>query len=380
MKLLHLLILSAFMMTACGSKPQDLVTLWQEALNKGDVDTALSYLASDAMVTVISPLSEGDGNYNGHAEIRVLYETMVVARGVTRLSACTTEGEAVTCFDTYTDDRLKSISVDQIEGSWVAVVRDGKIQTYSFTISPESLAKFPPPPPTEVRVTTADIIIGKWQGKSGSHVILHDFRANGMLIVSVTGMYVVGKGQYWFEDDLLKMNEREGDCANMLGVYEVYATYKGDRPVKLRFVMVGEDACSTRRNTLAEGLLAIPPAPTPTAPAVSEMRITLVEKLLGTWRGQNGSYEVLHNFKTDGTLIVHVSGVGDIGSGPYQFEDDQLRFEDSSGDCEGIVAHYEVYGTYKSDQLTQLRYLLVGEDACVNRRKTLDGNTLVPNP
>jgi hypothetical protein len=212
-----------------------------------------------------------------------------------------------------------------------------------------------------------------------SYTLPHEFRADGLLIVSITGKYVISKGKYWFEDGLLKMNDREGDCADLPGVYEAYATYEGDRPVKLRFVPVGEDACADRRNTLAGGLLAVPPAPTPTAAAVSERRITAAETLVGVWKGKSGDYAVLHYFNVDGTMKIYVSGVGDIGSGPYVFENDLLKFQDTTGDCEGVVATYEVYGIYENDKLIQLRFVLIGDDACADRRKTLDGRSLSPN-
>lgn len=242
-----------------------------------------------------------------------------------------------------------------------------------------------PPPPTEppvqeIRITSADEIVGKWEGKYLSYTLPHEFRADGLLIVSITGKYVISKGKYWFEDGLLKMNDREGDCADMLGVYEVYATYEGDRPTKLRFVLVGEDACESRKNTLAGGLLAVPPAPTPAAVLPSETRITAAEKLVGVWKGQSGGYTVLHKFQVDGTCVVNVSGVGVIGRGPYVFENDLLKFQDTLGDCEGIVATYEVYGIYTDGQLTGLRFVLVGDDACADRRRTLDGRTLTLNP
>lgn len=126
-----------------------------------------------------------------------------------------------------------------------------------------------------------------------------------------------------------------------------------------------------------ETVPTVPPAPT--EPPVQETRITSAETLVGIWKVQSGGYTVLHYFNADGTMKVYVSGVGDIGSGPYVFENDLLKFQDTTGDCEGIVATYEVYGVYENNQLTQLRFVLVGDDACADRRKTLDGRTLNPN-
>ena len=263
MKKLTLLLLAAILLTACGPKPQDVVNAWQEAMNAGDMDKALSYLAEDAVVTII-PAMEGDGVYNGHAEIRGWYEPLLSSKGVTTLSECSLDGETLTCLDTYTDEGLKAMGVDFIEGDFVAVVREGKIQSYTLTITPESLAKFPPPPePTpepEVRLTTPDEIAGVWAAKFSEDVtILHDFRANGVVAISALGLrsgpdpskpYPIGSEPFSFEDDLLQFNDSRGDCAGMVGNYEVYGTYEGERLVQLRFVLVGEDRCMTRVKTL----------------------------------------------------------------------------------------------------------------------------------
>lgn len=259
MKKRNLFLLLALVLTACGPKPQDVVDSWAEAMNAGDMDKALSYLAEDAVVTII-PAMEGDGVYTGHEEIHGWYEPLLSSKGVTTLSECSLAGETVTCLDTYADEGLQGMGVDFLEGEFVAVVRDGKIQSYTLTITPESLAKFPPPPPTEARITTPEEIAGIWAAKFSENVtILHDFRANGVVAVSALGLrtspdpskpYPIGSDPFSFEDDLLQFNDTRGDCAGMVGKYEVYGTYEGEQLVQLRFVLVGEDRCMTRVQTL----------------------------------------------------------------------------------------------------------------------------------
>jgi ketosteroid isomerase-like protein len=126
--------------------PMSVVNTWHDALNGYDIDAALSYLADGAVITIVPPLDGGSGVYSGKEEIRGLYEGFVAANFSCALSDCQVDGETVTCIDSYTDDGLKAMGVDFIEGEWVATVRDGKIQSYTYTISAESLAKFPPPP------------------------------------------------------------------------------------------------------------------------------------------------------------------------------------------------------------------------------------------
>ena len=110
-----------------------------------DIDGALSYLADDVVVTIVSPL-EGGGVYSGKEEVRGFWEGLVAANFSCVLSDCQVDGETVTCLETYSDDDLKAAGMDFIQGEWVATVRDGKIQSYTWTISAESLAKLSPAP------------------------------------------------------------------------------------------------------------------------------------------------------------------------------------------------------------------------------------------
>jgi hypothetical protein len=246
------------LLTACGPKPQDIVDAWQQELNKGDIEAALSYLADDVVVSVSPPGPGEDGQYEGKKEVRGWYETIVAGKGAGTMSNCQADGDTFTCVSTYADEGLKSIGVDFIEGSWVAVVHDGKIQSYTFTISPESLAKFPPPPPAalaepvveEVRITTAENIVGNWMAKSGEYSVLHQFQPDGRLVVSVSGYGTIGTGPYLIEGDLLKIEDATGDCMGIVARYEVYGIYEGGELSKLRFVLDGDDACTERRNTL----------------------------------------------------------------------------------------------------------------------------------
>jgi hypothetical protein len=59
---------------------------------------------------------------------------------VTTLSDYQVDGETVTCVNTYAEDSFRSLGIDSVVGEWVAVVREGKLQSYTFTMSDESLA------------------------------------------------------------------------------------------------------------------------------------------------------------------------------------------------------------------------------------------------
>lgn len=252
MKKLTLLLFVAMLLTACSPAPQDVVNSWQSALNKGDVDAALSYLAEDATVTIIPP-AEGDGIYNGHDEIRGWYETIASGKGTGSLQDCRSDGDTFTCISTYADEGLKVLGVDFIEGNWVAVIQAGKIQSYTFTITPKSLAKFPPPPtvPVETLANSASDFIGIWwYPKAGVKV---EYKADGTF--RVYGSEAIGEldtGSYTFEAGKLTSISKTSSCVDNPATYEVYVTRQDGNPVSIRLQVLGEDTCQSRANVLAE--------------------------------------------------------------------------------------------------------------------------------
>jgi hypothetical protein len=123
--------------------PMSVINAWQDAMNANDADTALGFLADDAFIKLVPPPVEGhDGVFSGKEAIREWWEGLYALNGESSLSECQVEGGTVTCMLRYSDDSLKSIGVDYIDNEFVVIVRDGKIQTYTATMTDESLAAF----------------------------------------------------------------------------------------------------------------------------------------------------------------------------------------------------------------------------------------------
>jgi len=162
---------------AQAADPLSIANAWNDALNAGDIDTALSYLADDAVLTFIPPTPGTTGVLTGKEQIRGWYEAIVAAHGFATLSDCKLDGETLTCTDTYTDDDFKAMGVGSIVAEWVAVVREGKIQSYTFTMSAESLAKLSPPPATLAQT-----------GGAGAAAVLPLWLGLGGLLVGVGGL------------------------------------------------------------------------------------------------------------------------------------------------------------------------------------------------
>lgn len=273
MKKLTLLLFVAILLTACQpaathqptanppteppASPQDIANSWQEALNHGDIDAALSYLAEGATLNIVPPGPDGDGVYTGHAEIRGWYESLTAGKGITTLSNCQVDGGTITCLDTYADEGLKSLGVDFIEGEWVAAIHDGKIQSYTFTMTPESLAKFPPPPTEpaavvvlspEAPINSDEDVIGIWGIRWQGDPYRLEFQADGFYRVGTKeDRTALAQSKYAVEGNQLHFLSQDDSIA---ASYEVYVTKQDGKPVLLRFVLVGEDPDANRKESL----------------------------------------------------------------------------------------------------------------------------------
>jgi ketosteroid isomerase-like protein len=141
------------------SDPLSVVNAWVAALNAGDIDGALSYVADDAVVTIVPPAPGTSGVFTGNEEIRGWYETIVGENGVTTLSDCQVDGETVTCVNIYAADSITAMGLDSLVAEWVAVVRDGKFRSYSWTITEESLATLMAAMPPETMAETGGTVV-----------------------------------------------------------------------------------------------------------------------------------------------------------------------------------------------------------------------------
>ena len=113
-----------------------------EALNAGDVEGALAFLADDAVVQLIPPPEPaGEGVFTGKEEIRGWYEIMAEGQGFNTLSNVSVNGDQVTALIRFSDEGLKQMGVDFLDNEWAATIKDGKIQGYTATVTGESMEK-----------------------------------------------------------------------------------------------------------------------------------------------------------------------------------------------------------------------------------------------
>ena len=123
------------------------------------------------------------------------------------------------------------------------------------------------------------------------------------------------------------------------------------------------------------------PTSLPPTPAIAPENLAAsMQELAGTWKGRwSDTTSVNMKIRETGDFKVLFPDGQVISTGRFSFEDGKMNFLNSSGEasdpCTQAVT-YEVYVTRSSEYPAFLRFVLVGEDKCVDRKDYLDGKTL----
>jgi len=138
---LFLMLLLCTAVYAQGTDPADVVMALQEATQAGDIEAQLDLFADDAVYTLIPPPPGISGPLVGKDAIRARREVLPDLNAESSIEIRQVDGDTVTALSRYSDDDLRGMGVDFIEGIEEYTIQDGKISTYTWTITDESLDK-----------------------------------------------------------------------------------------------------------------------------------------------------------------------------------------------------------------------------------------------
>jgi ketosteroid isomerase-like protein len=129
--------------SATGQGPTDPAAVlrgYADAANAGDVEAALACWADDATYTVLPAALTGQSVFSGKAQLRALLEAFVAQHSRTELEDLRADGERVTARARSIMDSVRRLGTGALEATAEAIVRDGKIQSATYTFSPEAAA------------------------------------------------------------------------------------------------------------------------------------------------------------------------------------------------------------------------------------------------
>jgi hypothetical protein len=125
---------------------ESIVNSWNDSINNGDVDAALNYLDDNAVITIVPPPPGMSGVFTGKEQIRAWYEGNVAQNGFNEFVEIQVTGEKVSWTSKFGMDEWRNLGVESLEVHGDGIIVDGKFQSYTVTIPPESLDQLPPPP------------------------------------------------------------------------------------------------------------------------------------------------------------------------------------------------------------------------------------------
>ncbi|MCP4284055.1 MAG: nuclear transport factor 2 family protein [Gammaproteobacteria bacterium] len=136
-------------LNAQATTPEEVVMAMIEAESAGDIEAQVALFADDAVYSGLPPPPDMPDPIVGKEAIRARRAGIaaVNAESVTEITGV--NGNTVTTLSRYSDDDLRGMGLDFIEGTEGYVIQDGKITAYTWTMTEESLAELmavmPPP-------------------------------------------------------------------------------------------------------------------------------------------------------------------------------------------------------------------------------------------
>jgi hypothetical protein len=122
--------------------PEEMLAAMADALNAGDVDTAMALFTDDAVVKIAPALPPGSPDtYTGAEEIRAWFEELVAMNFEMRVEVLEVAGDIVTTRTSTWVDSTRQMGVAPLVATEVYTVQDGKIKGFTWTLSDESLAE-----------------------------------------------------------------------------------------------------------------------------------------------------------------------------------------------------------------------------------------------
>jgi hypothetical protein len=130
--------------TPTATLPAATVMGMTERLNAGDLEGAMAYWADDAVVYFFGLPPTGTEIYKGKEQFRPVFEENVASHLQWEVDIRSITGDEVNARAKTWHDFTRQLGVAPLEATEVYVIHDGKIVTYVWTLTEDSLARLKP--------------------------------------------------------------------------------------------------------------------------------------------------------------------------------------------------------------------------------------------
>jgi len=126
---------------AQGTDPAAVVQASVKEFKMGNLEASLAYYADDAVVKLIGVPPGQPDTYKGREQIRAWWKELVAAHFDIQVDVLRVDGDTVTTKTQTWMDQTRQLGVAPLVATEVYVVKNGKITSETWTITPESAAK-----------------------------------------------------------------------------------------------------------------------------------------------------------------------------------------------------------------------------------------------
>lgn len=112
----------------------------EKAWNEQKYDEVMNYFAPDAIFELVPPRPGTTGIYSGTSEIGNIVGQMLLGYHADSTDFMT-DGTTVSYISTVSSDMLRSLGAPTVDGTTQMTINGNQIETYTFTLSQESVAK-----------------------------------------------------------------------------------------------------------------------------------------------------------------------------------------------------------------------------------------------
>jgi hypothetical protein len=257
------LLTSPLQVVAQKTDPESVLRGIFDALSAGDVDRAMTFVAENAVSILIPPPPGSTGVIIGKDKFRERYIQYVANHEYSELSNVEVRGDEVTCSSTVSSDEFRTLGLASLNFIGYAVVRDGLLRTYTWTITRESLARLESAialetKKEEVIASKVEDLVGIWESQYMGAVAYMQFEADGTFNLASTIEKLktdpIAYGTFWFEGTVFNTKDNLAPKCS----YEVRVQKEGDRPIHLSFTVIDEPH-PPRAQDLTKGMTWVEP-------------------------------------------------------------------------------------------------------------------------
>jgi hypothetical protein len=157
-----------------ATDPAAVMLAYTDAANAQDVEAALACWADDATHTMRPAVINDQSVFTGKAQLRLLAEALATQHCRTELEDLRVDGERVTARTRSTVDSIRQLGIAGLEGAMEAIVRDGKVQSATYSLTAKSAALLSTARSAQsasARIPQAqEIVAGSLTGEADDHV------------------------------------------------------------------------------------------------------------------------------------------------------------------------------------------------------------------